>query len=605
MMPFKIRSIGLKAAALICLLLLSACASNPQKTGTFSTQSLSNELTVQNYEQRTWAAPDEIPFDSIEIGKALQAPIETAQAKPIGPIYQDSVQSLASKLWLIDNARYTLDLAYYIFKRDTVGYAVLGGLCNAVKRGVDIRLTIDSGGSLHPTHSELKALSTCADQAGYMLDAQGKPTDRKARIQIVIVNALSKVFVRMNRRSHDKLLIMDGHVPERAVVMTGGRNISVSYYGINEDGSEDPSAYQDMELIIKPDQDAIASGDTIGDVSTYYYSLLFLNAGNKYLKAPPSRKDAKPRYQEQREKALAALAFLKALPAVKSAYDATPVFIAEGFHQTKALLAHELANLTNQNVIDDAQGNLTKNANSIRRIYREGLLKSQPKRMRIVSPYFFFAEYKSNDGKTEYDGAASVLEILKKNPDSTFEMVTNSILTSDNFMAQSVIDMDTAPRMLLTPEMAKRWRASLKKGEIDTALVESPEWKAMVNNPRIRIYETGRLDAAETGGTRTYGKLHAKFMVFDNSGFVGTTNFDYRSRLFNNEFGFFFESPELAAALNGEFDLLVANSLLWGSPEWLELRKRMMAKEGINAWLMRHQRWLYKVSKSTGLIWLF
>jgi phosphatidylserine/phosphatidylglycerophosphate/cardiolipin synthase-like enzyme len=153
--------------------------------------------------------------------------------------------------------------------------------------------------------------------------------------------------------------------------------------------------------------------------------------------------------------------------------------------------------------------------------------------------------------------------------------------------------------------MAERWRSSLKKGEIDTALVESPEWKAMVNNPRIRIYETGRLDAAETGGARTYGKLHAKFMLFDDTGFVGTDNFDYRSRLFNNEFGFFFESPELAAALNGEFDLLVANSLLWGSPEWLELRKRMMAKEGINAWMMRHQRWLYKFSKNTGLIWLF
>lgn len=605
MMSFEIPSNGLKATALIGLLLLSACATNTHKTGTFSTQSLSNELTVQNYEQRTWASPDEIRFDSIEIGKSLKAPIETAQAKPIGPVYIDSVQSLASKLWLIDNARYTLDLAYYIFKRDTVGYAVLGGLCNAVKRGVDVRLTIDSGGSLHPTHSELKALLTCAEQAGFMLDAQGKPTDRKARIQIVIVNALSKVFVRMNRRSHDKLLIMDGHVPERAVVMTGGRNISVSYYGINEDGSEDPSAYQDMELIIKPDQSAIANGDSIGDVSTYYYSLLFLNAGNKYLKAPPSRKDAKPRYQEQREKALAALAFLKALPAVKSAYDATPAFIAEGFHQTKALLAHELGNLTNQNVIEDAQGNLEENTNSIRRVYREGILKRQSKRMRIVSPYFFFAEYKSKDGKTEFDGAASVLEILKQNPDSTFEMVTNSILTSDNFMAQSVIDMDTAPRMLLSPEMAKRWRASLKNGEIDTALVESPEWKAMVNNPRIRIYETGRLDAAETGGTKTYGKLHAKFMVFDDTGFVGTDNFDYRSRLFNNEFGFFFESPELAAALNGEFDRLVANSLLWGSPEWLELRKRMMAKEGFNAWMMRHQRWLYKFSKNTGLIWLF
>lgn len=596
---------NLKVPAFAVLMLLSACAANTTKTGSISKASLSTELSVRNYEQRTWAAPDELPFDPVEIGKSLKAPVETAQAKPIGPVYENSVQSLAAKLWLIDNARYTLDLAYYIFKRDAAGYAVLGGLCNAVKRGVDIRLTIDSGGSLHPTHSELKALLTCAGQAGFIRDEHGNLTDRKARIQIVIVNALSKVFVRMNRRSHDKLLIMDGHISERSVVMTGGRNISVSYYGINEDGSEDPSAYQDMELIIKPDQGGVAGGDSIGDVATYYYTLLFLNTGNKHLKTPSVRGGAQARYREQRDKAQAALSFLKALPAVSTAYAAMPAFMAEGYHPTRALLAHELGNLTNSNVIVDAQGNLEENANSIRRIYREGLLNSDPQRMRIVSPYFFFAEYKSANGKTVFDGAASVLKILERNPDSTFEMVTNSILTSDNFMAQSVIDMDTAPRMLLTPEMAERWRSSLKNGEIDTALVESPEWKTMVNNPRIRIYETGRLDAVETGGVRTYGKLHAKFMVFDDAGFVGTDNFDYRSRLFNNEFGFFFESPELAAALNAEFDLLKANSLLWGSPEWLEMRRRMMAKEGIQAWTARHQRWLYKFSKSSGLIWLF
>ena len=41
----------------------------------------------------------------------------------------------------------------------------------------------------------------------------------------------------MNRRSHDKLLVVDGVFPGKAMVITGGRNISLSYYGLKADGS--------------------------------------------------------------------------------------------------------------------------------------------------------------------------------------------------------------------------------------------------------------------------------------------------------------------------------------------------------------------------------
>lgn len=582
-------------------LLLSACAGNGHKAPTTATPAVSAGFVEKHYDDRTWHPAGSLPYDPIEIGERLRAPLNDVQAKSIGPVFADSLQSLSAKLWLIDNARYTLDLAYYIFKRDTVGYAILGALCNAVKRGVDVRLTVDSGGSLHPTHSELKALQACAAEAGYMLDQHGNPTTRRARVQVVLVNALSKLFVRMNRRSHDKLIIMDGHVRGRAVVMTGGRNVSVSYYGINEDGSQDPTAYQDMEIIIRSGPAETGGSQGVGDVATYYYTLLFLNAGNKRLPDDV----AAYRHADQREKSQRALTLLKGLPSVKAGYDNMSAFLAEGFHPASARLAHELGNLTNQQVISDAEANMNTNANSIRAIYREGLAAGKPKRIRIVSPYFFFAQYKDDDGNIVFDGAASILKLLEENPDSTFEMVTNSALTSDNFMAQSVIDMDTAPRMLLSPEMAERWRKGLRRGKVDRQLVESPEWRKLVGNPRIRIYETGRLDAVEFGGGTTYGKLHAKFMVFDDAGFVGTDNFDYRSRLFNNEFGFFYSSAPLSAELNAEFDKLKASSYLWGSPEWLDLRDRLMAQEGTKAATTRYQRFLYKFARSTGLIWFF
>lgn len=558
-----------------------------------------------NYDNRTWRPANTLPYDPIEIGERLKTPLTGTRTKPIGAVHQDSVQSLVAKLWLIDNARYTLDLAYYIFKRDTVGYAVLGGLCNAVKRGVDVRLTIDSVGSPHLTHSELKALQTCAEDAGFMLGESGLPTTNKARVQVVIVNAISKVFVRWNRRSHDKLIVMDGHIRDRAVVMTGGRNISIAYYGINTDGTPDLTAYQDMEIILQPGLSESDSRQSVGDSATYYYSLLFLNADNKWLPPQAVGAAAKARNVKQLSKSQDALTFLKALPAVKAGYAQMPAFLIDGYHPATARLAHELGNLTKPSAITDQESNMKDSANSIRRIYQQNIEVKKPNRIRVVSPYFFFTRHKDRSGKIVFDGAAAILKLLEDNPDSTFEMVTNSTLTSDNFMAQSVIDMDTAPRMLLSPEMADRWRRGLHRRHVDRALVESPEWRELIDNPRIRIYETGRLDAAEFGGGRIYGKLHAKFMVFDDAGFVGTNNFDYRARLFNNEFGFFYQSAPLSAALNAEFDRYIADSYRWGSPEWLDMRDKLMAQKGAKSRTTRYQRLLYKFARRSGLIWFF
>ena len=120
------------------------------------------------------------------------------------------------------------------------------------------------------------------------------------------------------------------------------------------------------------------------------------------------------------------------------------------------------------------------------------------------------------------------------------------------------------------------------------------------------IYETGGLDSSRLGeGQAHYGKLHAKFFLDDEIGFVGTTNFDYRSRLYNSEMGYFFKSEPLAEDLNEAFDYLVGMSYRWGSPEWLELRRKILDMKGMKGWSTKRQRGLYKTLKATGLHWLF
>jgi phosphatidylserine/phosphatidylglycerophosphate/cardiolipin synthase-like enzyme len=136
-------------------------------------------------------------------------------------------------------------------------------------------------------------------------------------------------------------------------------------------------------------------------------------------------------------------------------------------------------------------------------------------------------------------------------------------------------------------------------------LADDAAWRELVEHPRLRIYQTGRNDAVRLGGEITYGKLHAKFIVDGDLGFVGTSNFDYRSRLFNNEMGFFVESPSQGVEIHDAFEYLKGLSYRWGSPEWLEMRERMMASGGIKAWTVRRQRTIYNFLKATGLKYLF
>lgn len=159
----------------ILILLLNACSSVQEQqcpTGTLDIQdcppvvAVDDETINEIYDIRTWLPSSKLTFDPIKLGSEAQIPINSAQAKIIGVSHSEAMDSLAAKIWLIGHAQHTVDVAYYIFKTDIVGYAVLGALCNAVKRGVDVRIRVDSIGSFSPGHTELRAVETCAADAG-------------------------------------------------------------------------------------------------------------------------------------------------------------------------------------------------------------------------------------------------------------------------------------------------------------------------------------------------------------------------------------------------------------------------------------------------------
>ena len=559
------------------------------------------------YDSRTWLPAREVKIDVIKLGEQARVPINEARTKAIGPTYDDSLTSLAAKIWLIENARHTIDAMYYIFKPDVVGYSILGALCDAVQRGIDVRLMVDSVGSMSPTHNGLRALETCAEEAGFMRNADGKVTTKRARVQVVIFNAISKF--NFNRRSHDKILIIDGHTPDKAAIITGGRNISKDYYGINEDGSQDPSAFRDLELFLRPNQAVDSSDRDVGGVSEIYYTLLFLHKGNKRLR-PLDDDEQIAIYLEERDKSQQKLAFLKSLPLLQKHLQAMPSYTTEGFRNSKVRLAHQLGNLTNKDVTTKVLENVERNPNSILYLISQITDKRLAEgatggTLRIVSPYLFAGLYYNAEGEVVYDGAKNILKAVAEDPGLRIEIVTNSVMTSDNFFTQAIIDFDMAPRLLLTPEMQEAWLSAPDDSDTNPTVAESDEWNRLINHPQIFIYQTGKLDSTLLPeGTVDYGKLHAKFIFGKQVGFIGTSNFDYRSNLYNNEMGFFYQDDEVHNDLVKIFDLLKSTSYRWGTPEWLQMRKELMAGDSPKAGPARKQRFWFKATRALGLEYL-
>jgi len=566
---------GIHTRVFALVLFISGCATLDQQASCPAGQvgsacipadAIEDASVSRSYESRTWVAPVDLEVDPIKLGMEAKIPIQGAQAKFFGPSQEDGLRSLAAKIWMIDHAEHTIDAAYYIFSRDLVGQAVLGALCNAVERGVDVRLMVDSAGSWHLTHPYLKALVNCTERAGFMINANGQVTNKRARAQVIIFNALSEKSASMNRRSHDKMLVIDGHYPDKAIVLTGGRNVSLDYYGIQEDGSIDPTAYKDLEMLLKPSADRDPISET--------------------------------------ENSQGSLATLRGFTLFDRYYREMDSYMAEGFFEADVRLAHELGNLQSENVVEKRVENLAANPNSIaglldRIVAEVGSLKS----IRIVSPYLFMAEYTTSSGEVYFDGKDALDAWLAADPERTVEIITNSVLTSDNYMAQSIIDIDMAPRALLSGDIKEAWQAETWEGETNPEVVESESWKKQIANPRIKIYQLGKLDSEILGGEKYYGKLHAKFILADDIGFVGTTNLDYRSRLYNNEMGFFFRGDELRGELTAIFEDLIKDSYLWGTPEWLEMREILRRSGGTKGKNTYKQRKTYKFLEESGLKW--
>lgn len=150
--------------------------------------------------------------------------------------------ALASRLALIAQARSSIDAQYYIWHDDVSGLLLLDALKQAAERGVKVRLLLDDNGV-----PGLDAIMATLDaQPNFDIRLFNPSTVRNPKIIGYAID-----FFRMNRRMHNKSMIVDG-----AAAIIGGRNIGDEYFQIGD------QFYVDL--------DVLALGQVVADTSAAF-----------------------------------------------------------------------------------------------------------------------------------------------------------------------------------------------------------------------------------------------------------------------------------------------------------------------------------------------
>jgi cardiolipin synthase C len=149
----------------------------------------------------------------------------------------DNQDSWYARWYMMERAKKTIDITYFIVENDIFGRAMLGMLFKKAKEGVNIRLMVDARGT--------KTLARTWMGQDFLQELVALPN-----VRIKVYNPIGKALLRLPQdirsavaSNHDKLMIVDGEW-----LVTGGRNISRHYFGHKDD---EPHAYRDTDVLVQ------------------------------------------------------------------------------------------------------------------------------------------------------------------------------------------------------------------------------------------------------------------------------------------------------------------------------------------------------------------
>lgn len=162
--------------------------------------------------------------------------------------------SLMLKMDLIENAKSSIDVAYYKLSNEKVAQVFLVSLLEAADRGVEVRILLDGVIQLGNLGKEVNNLLLALDS--------------HPNIDLKLYEPLNLLLpISWNNRMHDKIIIAD-----REFALIGGRNIEDRFY-LKEEYQD--NFVEDREVLIynsKSEED-LANTSVIEDVKAYYNKL--------------------------------------------------------------------------------------------------------------------------------------------------------------------------------------------------------------------------------------------------------------------------------------------------------------------------------------------
>jgi putative cardiolipin synthase len=191
---------------LLTSLLLCACAGRPPGAD------------FPKHESVALARPEETNLGGQFAVAAREHPGESAYR-----IISIGADGFRARAQIIDAARRSLDLQYYIFRGDETGRMLTEHLLRAADRGVRIRVLIDDGDTVAGDEQILQLMNHGSAEVRIY-------NPWKYRGHVRLVRRLEFVLSagRLNYRMHNKLLVADN-----AVALIGGRNIGNQYFQID------------------------------------------------------------------------------------------------------------------------------------------------------------------------------------------------------------------------------------------------------------------------------------------------------------------------------------------------------------------------------------
>jgi putative cardiolipin synthase len=150
-------------------------------------------------------------------------------------LYSLGIDGLLLRLELIAQAKSSLDLQYYIFRGDESGKLVTEALQQAAQRGVRIRVIVDDGETV-AGDEQLFALAANPSVSIRIFN----PWHYRGHSRFLRGSEFLFNKSRLDYRMHNKLFVVDG-----TIALVGGRNIGDQYFQVDPD-----SQFADDDVLV-------------------------------------------------------------------------------------------------------------------------------------------------------------------------------------------------------------------------------------------------------------------------------------------------------------------------------------------------------------------